>query len=242
MPIGKFSKYLIKRVNEIVDESLMHAEREYESALQGLRYLRNVYELPLASPMVDDKKREDLIGRYFVLMFRMSESLFLLDDALLLALSGRYTSALSILRSAIESITLGAFYHGLTISSLRQKISSHMNNKPPNSSKTYSEIISEAISKTPEIVESGLALEMKIRSELKRHSPPLKPPSFSRTLGDVIDMFYLHPLKKPYGAFIQVSIKHYVHIHMSNRKQPPLGQKMERGQSSSIVARLACKE
>ena len=196
--LSGFSTYLLKRVKGTMQDSLSMGASHYEEAFKALRYLRNVHQVVLASPDITPEERLTIIGKLASLLVRFSESTFLFDDSLLLAMSGRYTSALSILRSAIECMITGAFYNGLIYPELRTRIKRDLRWKPRGSSETIGEIIERIIKSNPDVANSGFLLEARVEQDLTQHNPSLLPPGFRAMLKSVIAMYSLFPLRRPF--------------------------------------------
>jgi hypothetical protein len=195
--LPSFSKYLQKRVKSTMADSLSKGYDYYDEAFKALRYLRNVAQVILATPEVSKNERQAIIANFIGPLVRFSESTFLFDDALLLAMSGRYTSALSILRSAIECMVTGSYYHGLLSPNLREQSEKSLKWKPRNSNRSIGEIIEHVLASNQGEIITGLVLELKVEQALNQQGPSLLPPSFGNMLQSVISMFSLYPLDDP---------------------------------------------
>ncbi len=181
---NQLAKYLIMRVEQSTKESLEVSSTSFESTGRALRYLRNM--VPVALSSLTENEMEQAIVQYGQPLIRVYESLNLLDDALLLAMAGRYTSSLTILRSALESMIVGGFYHGLANSDLRNKASELLGRR-----RRWPWSMLELIANLTNSYEnvSGISLESMIENELVNQDPPLTPPTLRFMLDVVIHMY-----------------------------------------------------
>jgi hypothetical protein len=188
---------LLKRMSSSFKTSLELYQNEIESAISGYKFLQNLLLTPLQEPELDEKKLEASIASILLPQLRIVESMKLLEDALLLALSGRYTSAYATMRTALECMTVGGFYHGLSSSALRSRAKEIRGYKGYGYPKTFMNILEELISKDSSLEDNGLNLEFAMENYLKDHDPPLAPPNFRRMLVQILDWYQIWGIEDP---------------------------------------------
>ena len=186
--------------NDAVDELL---ERMRVNALDSLGFeyidrmncaLRYSKGVLLASLLnTDNETLRSVFESAILPSYRYLESLKIIEDAFLLALSGRYLSAGAVIRTSLESMVVGAFYHGLTDSNHRG-IADVLRRKLRNSTKSFLDFVEESISDIPEERLDGEILEASVELKLLKHDPPLAPPSFRTMFYLVRDWGYFGPL------------------------------------------------
>jgi hypothetical protein len=202
----QLSKYLLKRVEQCISESIEVSGDIFVNADKASRYLR----IMILTAFVDKTQSNNIIMSQPYL--RINESLNLLNDALLLAMAGRYTSSLTTLRSALESILIGGFYHGLFLEKRRNNASDFLNKKQ-RYPWTLKELVESIFAENPEI--SEFLFEAHIESRLLENKPPLSLPSLSYMLKVLIKMYdfsiFQDPYKEIHGELYE-NLSVYAHV------------------------------
>ena len=140
----------------------------------------------------------------------------LLESSIVLALSGNYTAAFSLLRLAYESLIVGGFYHIIAHNPQKmlpeiRKYQSYGKYKYPKPFGVMVEEILENI--TPEEERfTSLLLESRIENILRTHQPKLSPPRFSYMLSQVCE-FYAFITPKYENKIRDIYSELSTHIH-----------------------------
>ena len=185
--------------------------RKMIRALRLMKYLTSIHAMP-----TKDIDPETLFMKASLMVLpstRMVESLMLLDNSILLALSGRYSSAHALLRPSYESLIVGGFYHTISIDKTKMipEVRDFNGWKYPISFGDIVEEILESITPEEEHVQS-FVLENRIGKFLQEHQPRLLPPNFSRMLRQVGEFYRLITPKYRKSCYeLYGSLSEYVH-------------------------------
>jgi len=186
--IDAFTSYLSKRVKGCVDESVSISRDRLEAAVRALRYARNLVHFPM-SPKRTSESTMNLMMDIAQPYVRVHESFNLLDDALLLAMSGRYTPAFSVLRTSIESIVAGVFYHCLCVPGFRKRAKALLFNTRRTDRVSVGQILDELLTNNPELAANGLVLERALETKFQEYTPPVLPPGFNTMLKSTLEHY-----------------------------------------------------
>jgi hypothetical protein len=166
-----------------------------DSSLEMVRNLRYVQNLTSILPMCAEDI-DTLFNIFSVTMLpgaRMTDSLNLLEDSIVLALSGRYSAAHSLLRLAYESLIVGGFYHVLAYNPTKMLSRIRSFNGRGKYPKPFGAIVEDILENlTPEErIYTSFMLENKIEKFFQNHEPKLIPPGFSYMLSQVCGFYAL---------------------------------------------------
>ncbi|MFX1485359.1 MAG: hypothetical protein ACFFCP_19475 [Promethearchaeota archaeon] len=217
--IEEFSKYLEERIKSCFDESVKTDGHAFEQSVKGLRYLQNIIEMPLRIPGITYDDYQEIFLHYANPWMRVQESIHLLTDALLLALSGRYTVAFSSVRSSLESVIQGAFYHGVMEEECREKARAILHNTPPNYPCRIRNLIEETLEEIPEDSRTSFILEIEFLKKLMAFDSSLMPPAVSSMLRAIIDIYQFPEFDDPFQYLydeLYGTLSIYTHVSMES--------------------------
>ncbi|MGV9103751.1 MAG: hypothetical protein ACOC3C_06525 [Candidatus Thorarchaeota archaeon] len=207
-----YSQHMLSRVEECFDETLEAHDSVISTLIRGHKYLANLLFKPFQGHDMNENRVEEIAENINLPHFRIIESLKLLEDSLLLTLSGRYTAGLSTMRTALECMVVGGFYHGLSKPEFRKKASHirHWKATWAGYSKTFLEMVEELVENDEAAIRDDIYLESRVEKMLSEHDPPLPPPNFRRMLCQVVEWFELRAVQNPidmiYGIYDNLSI------------------------------------
>jgi hypothetical protein len=110
-----YTSQIIDFTKKRYDRLYENAREEFDILVKSYWYTNMITGLVHSSYLHHHNDDADIFSQHFVkwagLWFRTIESLNILQDSMILGLEGRTASAFSLLRPALESIVLGAFYY-----------------------------------------------------------------------------------------------------------------------------------
>jgi hypothetical protein len=211
--LTQYTDYIIDRVTSCIKESMSAAYEPFEKAIRAQRYLRNLFLSPFGTPDIDKEALREQLQEIMLIYERVHESLIIIDDSLLLALSGRYTTAFSSLRGAIECVIVGGFYHSLLDENRLQSIQEEY--RPSGWSENERDFwtfIRDLITNHQDVANNGIIFEMLIErtlDELKR-----RPPGFYKMLR-MLEKWYesdiLQETAEIISSYLYPNLSRYAH-------------------------------
>ena len=157
-----FAKRRQKKLCEI-------ARSEFDVIVKSYWYTNMITGLVHSSYKDHHNNDDDVFSQHFVkwagLWYRVQESLNILQDSLILGLEGRTSSAMNLLRPALESIVSGVFYYCISQTSYREKAKTiRDSDKGRRSGEKIFDLVEDVIRKTEDKATIPVEIERQLTS------------------------------------------------------------------------------
>jgi hypothetical protein len=211
--LDDFYKYKQSKMMRVFKMSRLEKPDSSLEMVRSLRYVRGLTSILLISA----EDFDTLFNLASVTMLpgaRMTDSLNLLEDSIVLALSGSYLVAHSLLRLAYESLIVGGFYHVIAYNQTEMIPEISNFNGRGKYPKPFGEIVEDILENlTPEESKfTSFVLESKIEKIFRDYQPKLIPPGFTLMLFQVCKFYAL--ITPKYEKFIRALYDELsTHIH-----------------------------
>ena len=191
-------EHIIDRTSKLCNKSLSIAPDSIESIVKAFIYTK----LLTLAPLQIEKGSSDKIAQFTtkthkLLYLRYLESIKVLEDSLLLGISGRYLTSGACLRIALESMIKGAFFFGLKSPTNRSMINKDVsNNRPCRKGKTFLEYVEDTITDNKAAENDGTVLEVGVELKMIDDCVESRLPTFKAMFDQIRDWGYFGPLGK----------------------------------------------
>jgi hypothetical protein len=217
--LDDFYKHKQRMMTRVFKMSKLEKTDSSLEMVRSLRYVKSLIEIP-PSCAEDFDTLFNIFSVTILPSTRMKDSLNLLEDSIVLALSGSYTAAYSLLRLAYECLIVGGFYHVIAYNQTKMipEISNFNGYGKYKYPKTFGKMVEDILENltSEESRFTSFALETKVENIFRNHQPKLIPPGFTLMLSQVCKFYALiTPKYKKIIRDIYSDLSTHVHLRQN---------------------------
>ncbi len=214
IPVSAYFKHQVNMMKKTFNLSKFESHNQIQemiSALVLVRYLSSIQSMPTKD--IDIETLYLITSVTILPSARMADSLMLLDNSILLAVSGNYTAAHALLRLSYESLIVGGFYNVISFDTMNM-IPIVRDYKGRDYPKSFGDIVEDTMRNITSEEEHirALVLESRLENFLQEHKPKLLPPNFKKMLRQVCEFYGLiTPKYRNFCYELYGDLSNYIH-------------------------------